>query len=70
MTLQETRRQRTVPLQTHHLESRATVIVSAAYRWMRAGPVGWGEVALLAVPQFLLGAIVLSGAFIAKMMGG
>jgi len=70
MTLQETRRQQMVPLQTPHLESRATATVPAAYRRMRATPAGWGEVALLAVPQLLLGALVLSCALIVKMMGG
>jgi hypothetical protein len=70
MTVQEVRRQRMLPLQTYDFEARATPAASTTYQPTRSEPVGWGEVALLSVPQLLLGVAVLSGAFIVKMMGG
>ena len=70
MTLQETRKQHMALQSRTFLESRASPDISAAPRLTRVTPVTWGEVALLVVPQVLLGAVMLLGAFIVKITGG
>ena len=71
MTLQDTWARHGAALQSPTtLDSRESPDIFAAARRIRVTPTRWGEVALLVVPQLLLGAVMLLGAFIVKMMGG
>ena len=71
MTLQAMRARKMTALQSSTTaESRVWPDISTAARQMRAEPIGCAEVALLVVPQLMMGAVVLLGAFIVTVMGG